>query len=87
MDWIEAIGYLAALITVATFYMKLMIPLRVLGLASNVSWIAYGALAGVYPPRLLHVVLLPLNAVRLRQMIVGQPRARGDAGRPIDDVA
>ena len=47
MDWIEATGYLAALITVGTFYMKLMIPLRILGITSNVGWIAYGALAGV----------------------------------------
>jgi CRP-like cAMP-binding protein len=69
MDWIEATGYLAALITIATFYMKTMIPLRVVGMASNVAWIAYGALAGVYPPLVLHVLLLPLNAIRLKQMI------------------
>lgn len=69
MHWVEAIGYLAALITVATFYMKTMIPLRMVGIASNVTWIAYGALAGVYPPLVLHVLLLPLNAIRLRQMI------------------
>ena len=69
MRWVEAIGYLAALITIATFYMKTMIPLRMVGIASNVTWIAYGALAGVYPPMVLHVLLLPLNAIRLRQMI------------------
>lgn len=69
MSWVEATGYLAALITIATFYMKTMIPLRVVGIASNVVWIAYGALAGVYPPLLLHVVLLPLNALRLKQMV------------------
>ena len=67
-NWIDAIGYLAALITFATFYMKTMIPLRVAGIISNVVWIAYGALAGVYPPLVLHVVLLPLNIVRLQQM-------------------
>jgi len=76
MSWIEAIGYLAALITIATFYMKTMIPLRMVGLASNVTWIAYGALAGVYPPLLLHVVLLPLNAIRLKQMIMLVNRVR-----------
>ena len=69
MHWVDAIGYLAALITIATFYMKTMIPLRMVGMFSNVTWIAYGALAGVYPPLVLHVLLLPLNAVRLRQMI------------------
>lgn len=76
MHWIEAIGYLAALITVATFYMKTMIPLRMVGIASNVVWIAYGALAGVYPPLVLHVVLLPLNAVRLKQMVALVNRVR-----------
>jgi hypothetical protein len=76
MHWIEAVGYLAALITVATFYMKTMIPLRVAGIASNVTWIAYGALAGVYPPLVLHVILLPLNALRLRQMIMLVNRVR-----------
>lgn len=76
MHWVEATGYLAALITVATFYMKTMIPLRFVGIASNVTWIAYGALAGVYPPLVLHIVLLPLNAIRLRQMITLVNRVR-----------
>jgi len=76
MDWIEATGYLAALITVGTFYMKTMIPLRILGIASNITWIAYGAFAGVYPPLVLHVVLLPLNIMRLRQMITLVNRVR-----------
>lgn len=76
MSWVEATGYLAALITVATFYMKTMIPLRLVGIASNVVWIAYGALAGVYPPLVLHVVLLPLNALRLQQMITLVNRVR-----------
>jgi CRP/FNR family transcriptional regulator, cyclic AMP receptor protein len=76
MDWIEATGYLAALITLATFYMKTMIPLRVAGIASNFVWIAYGAMAGVYPPLVLHVLLLPLNIVRLQQMITLVSRVR-----------
>jgi CRP-like cAMP-binding protein len=69
MKQVELVGYLAAAVTVATFWMRTMIPLRVMGIASNVTWIAYGALAGVYPPLLLHLFVLPLNAVRLRQMI------------------
>jgi CRP/FNR family cyclic AMP-dependent transcriptional regulator len=76
MDWVEAVGYLAALITFATFYMKTMIPLRVVGIASNATWIAYGAFAGVYPPLVLHVVLLPLNLLRLKQMVTLVNRVR-----------
>lgn len=83
MKAVEFVGYIAAAITVATFWMRTMIPLRVAGIASNVAWIAYGALASVYPPLILHVLVLPLNAVRLRQMIklVRQVRA-ASAGDP-----
>ena len=76
MRWTDAIGYLAALITFATFYMKTMIPLRLAGIVSNVVWIAYGALAAVYPPLVLHVLLLPLNIVRLQQMVTLVNRVR-----------
>ena len=76
MDRVEAIGYLAALITLATFYMKTMIPLRIAGIVSNFTWIAYGLMAGVYPPLVLHVLLLPLNFIRLQQMITLVNRVR-----------
>jgi len=83
MKSVELVGYLAAAITVATFWMRTMIPLRVAGIGSNLAWIAYGAFAGVYPPLVLHLLVLPLNAVRLRQMInlVRQVRA-AHAGDP-----
>jgi CRP/FNR family transcriptional regulator, cyclic AMP receptor protein len=66
---IDAVGYLAAILTLSVFYMKTMIPLRVLGIAANCAFIAYGALGGVYPNLVLHLILLPLNVVRLRQML------------------
>ena len=69
MKSVELVGYLAAAVTVATFWMRTMIPLRVAGIGSNLTWIVYGALAGVYPALFLHLLVLPLNAVRLRQMI------------------
>ena len=69
MKSVELVGYLAAAVTVATFWMRTMIPLRVAGIGSNLAWIAYGLLAGVYPALFLHLLVLPLNAVRLRQMI------------------
>ena len=69
MKSVELIGYLAGAVTVATFWMRTMIPLRVAGIGSNLTWIVYGALAGVYPALFLHLLVLPLNAVRLRQMI------------------
>lgn len=64
------VGYAAAVCVFLTFYMKTMIPLRVAGIVSNLFFIAYGYLALAYPVLVLHLVLLPLNAVRLRQMIL-----------------
>jgi CRP/FNR family transcriptional regulator, cyclic AMP receptor protein len=65
----QSIGYFAALLVFVSFWMKTMIPLRLLGIASNVVFIVYGYLGAVYPPLILHLVLLPLNAARLREMM------------------
>lgn len=65
----QAIGYIAAVLVLVSFWMKTMIPLRVVGIASNVVFIVYGYLGAVYPPLILHLVLLPLNVARLREMV------------------
>ena len=36
------IGYIAAALVFATFSMKTMVPLRLVGIASNLFFIAYG---------------------------------------------
>lgn len=64
----ELIGYVASLLVFSTFYMKTMIPLRGVAIVSNVAFMAYGFAAGLYPVLLLHVVLFPLNVLRLYQM-------------------
>lgn len=65
----EIVGYIAAMLTIATYSMRTMIPLRVVGICANCLFIAYGYFAPVYPQLLLHGILLPLNSVRLYQMI------------------
>ena len=65
----EIAGYLAAALVFATFYMKTMIPLRVIGICSNCMFIIYGYLGHLYPVLILHVILLPLNGFRLREMV------------------
>lgn len=67
--WIEALGYLGAALTISTYSMRTMVPLRLCGIVANLVFIGYGALAAVYPTLLLHLVLLPLNVVRLRQLM------------------
>lgn len=68
MGWIDALGYFGALITLATYSMKTMIPLRIAGICANVVFIVYGLLSQIYPSLFLHVILLPLNSYRLYQM-------------------
>src|SRR5262252_9628549 len=70
MSQANLVGYAGAVLVFVTFWMKTMVPLRYLGIGSNIFFIAYGYLAGAYPPLLLHILLLPLNIVRLREMIV-----------------
>ncbi len=66
--WVEVIGYCASLLVFCTFYMKTMIPLRAVAIASNVVFMTYGLAGRVYPVFVLHAVLFPLNCLRLRQM-------------------
>ena len=65
----EIAGYLAAILVFLTFYMKTMIPLRIIGICSNCMFIIYGSLDGLYPVLVLHLILLPLNGLRLREML------------------
>ena len=69
MEWTDFIGYLAAAFMFSTFYMSRMIPLRAAGIAANITFITYASIAHVYPLLILHMVLLPLNAYRMIQMI------------------
>lgn len=68
MPTVELFGYLGALLTLATFSMKTMLHLRMVGIGANLAFIAYGLVGGVYPVLLLHLTLLPLNVLRLRQL-------------------
>src|SRR5271165_6478617 len=73
MDWSQYIGSagsaFASVIVLATYSMKTMIPLRVFGILSNIVFIVTSLHAGTYVITVLHCVMLPLNTVRLFQML------------------
>jgi hypothetical protein len=69
LDLATGVGYCAAALVFLTFATKTMVPLRVIGMASNVAFIAYGYLQPAVPILILHCVLLPLNGLRLHQML------------------
>jgi CRP/FNR family transcriptional regulator, cyclic AMP receptor protein len=72
----EFVGSLASLLTFTTFYMKTMVPLRVVGIVSNVAFLTYALIEHLIPVIILHGTLLPLNLFRLRELLklVGETR-------------
>ena len=64
----DALGYSAAALVLWTFSLNSMRALRVVAIASNLMFIAYGAAAQLWPVLLLHAILLPLNGWRLWQL-------------------
>ena len=73
MNDVDALGYLASALVLATFSMRDMVALRVLAMASNLAFIVYAVLAGIGPVLLLHALLLPMNLLRLVESM--RPRA------------
>ncbi len=71
LDCLQLLGFLAAFLMFSTFYMKNMIPLRIIGMASNVAFILFAVNSEpkVMPLVVLHTVLLPMNFFRLIQML------------------
>ena len=68
MVWV---AWLAAALVFASFFMKTIVPLRTMAIASNLAFIAYALLGwgqGVFdkvlPILVLHGALLPLNLWR-----------------------
>jgi hypothetical protein len=68
INWIELSGYLASALVFLTFYMKTIVPLRLVAILSNVAFMTYGLAGHLYPVFILHAILLPLNCLRLLQM-------------------
>lgn len=85
--WLVITAWVASLLVFSTFFMKTMIPLRVVAIASNVAFmsyalvgLAYGVFGRLYPILVLHACLLPLNVIRLRQVrgLLGAVRSASD---------
>jgi len=67
MDGIELLGYLAAVLLIASFFEQTMMQLRCLAIAGSLAFIACAALAEVWPMVALCSVVLSINLYRLWQ--------------------
>ena len=72
----NAFALVGAIFFVATLLMQTMVPLRVANMAGCAFFATAGALSGNVANFLLYLLLLPINAVRLRQMLKLVKKAR-----------
>jgi hypothetical protein len=79
----DLVGYVASMMVLLAFMTKEMRLLRVLAILSNIAFIAYGILDWLPPVLCLHVLLLPVNALRLRGEICRSPIHHSWAGTKI----
>ncbi|MEE1655101.1 Crp/Fnr family transcriptional regulator [Microvirga sp. CF3062] len=69
MTWVEAIGWFGAALAITGSAMKTIIPLRCIGIGANICSLIFSSFTGNYPSLLVNLILLPLNSVRLYQML------------------
>ncbi len=62
-------GFIGGIFYIGTMVMKTMVPLRMAAIASNFFLGAYGLLAHSIPTFFLYTLLLPINCMRLYQML------------------
>src|ERR1700759_1283744 len=70
------LALIGAIFFVATLLTQTMVPLRVANMIGCAFFAGFGALAGNITTFLLYLLLLPINAVRLRQMLRLVKKAR-----------
>lgn len=63
--WLEVTSYVASALVFLSFFMKEIVPLRLVAIVSNIAFIIYAIGAGLIPIMILDAALLPLNIWRV----------------------
>lgn len=87
VDWIEVLGWLASILTVASYSVNTMMPLRILAIVSSVFFIIYATLLQLWPLVAMELVLLPINAYRFWQILSLRGKLRAKRGDASEDFA
>src|SRR6266568_296028 len=71
---------------VVTYYMKTMVPLRIVGIIGNLFYIAYGFFYPYYFVLFLYLGILPINVYRLIEMrrLIEQVKQSADTDQSMD---
>jgi len=65
---ISATGYVAAFATIFAFYSTNIRKMRISAIIANSMFILYGIINSLPPIYILHMILLPINILRLIQI-------------------
>lgn len=79
INFANMMALMGAIFFVATLMVRTIVPLRIIGIVSNFFFILYGVLAGAVPTFLLYLLSLPINVLRLSQMLALVRKARVSA--------
>ena len=87
LGWVDLLGYAASGLTVATFAQRTMLPMRILAIGANFCFIGYGAMGLFMPVLMLHLILLPINIVRLFTLVEPLKARREETRGEVDQSA
>lgn len=79
--WTETALWTASALVFGAFFMKAILPLRIVAIGSNVAFMVYAVAATNVPILILHAALLPLNLLRVVQHL----RLVRDVRRALDN--
>lgn len=65
----DIVGYGASTMVFMTFLSKDVRLMRILAIFSNLAFLTYGLLAWLPPVFCLHLILLPINILRFREIL------------------
>jgi hypothetical protein len=77
---LDLLGYAAGAAVLAGFCMNSIRHLRMVAIASNGLFILYGLSAHIHPVVILHMILLPINVMKLHNI---RPEACAAEPRPL----
>jgi CRP-like cAMP-binding protein len=72
----NAVALIGAIFYVIRYSMRTIVPLRFFGIMGDLAFVLYGALSHSFATFFLYLLLLPVNSIRLYQMIKLVKRAR-----------
>jgi hypothetical protein len=79
INFANTLALIGASFYVATLMVRTIVPLRIVGIISIVFFIGYGAFAGAIATLFLYLLSLPINVIRLRQMLSLVKKAKDSA--------